>query len=42
VLELGVTGSADMGKVMGAAKAKFTGKADMALVSSAVKAALSS
>jgi uncharacterized protein YqeY len=41
VLELGANGSADMGKVMGAAKTKFTGKADMALVSSAVKATLS-
>ncbi|KQM79781.1 GatB/YqeY domain-containing protein [Xylophilus sp. Leaf220] len=30
----------DMGKVMGAAKARLTGKADMAQVSAAVKAAL--
>ena len=32
--------AADMGKVMGAAKARLTGKADMAQVSAAVKAAL--
>ncbi|MDI9333358.1 MAG: GatB/YqeY domain-containing protein [Cytophagales bacterium] len=31
---------ADMGKVMGAAKAKLAGKADMGQVSSAIKAAL--
>ena len=39
--ELGraVTG-ADMGKVMGAAKAQFAGKADMGQVSAAIKAAL--
>ena len=41
VTEVGAKGAADMGKVMGAAKAKFTGKADMGLVSAAVKAALS-
>lgn len=33
-------GAADMGKVMGAAKARLAGKADMALVSAAVKQAL--
>jgi hypothetical protein len=33
---------ADMGKIMGAAKAQFTGKADMGLVSAAIKAALAS
>ena len=32
--------SADMGKIMGAAKAQFTGKADMGQVSAAIKAAL--
>ena len=31
---------ADMGKLMGAAKAQFTGKADMGQVSAAIKAAL--
>ncbi len=41
ITEVGANGAADMGKVMGAAKAKFTGKADMGLVSAAVKAALS-
>ena len=43
VAELGrpLTG-ADMGKVMGAAKAQFTGKADMGQVSAAIKAALAS
>ena len=45
VIELGETsgakiGPGDMGKVMGAAKAKLAGKADMGQVSSAVKAAL--
>ena len=40
VLELNASGSGDMGKVMGAAKAKLAGKADMGQVSSAVKAAL--
>ncbi len=34
--------TADMGKLMGAAKAQLAGKADMAQVSAAVKAALSS
>jgi uncharacterized protein len=39
--ELGrAVGPADMGKVMGAAKAQLAGKADMAQVSAAVKAAL--
>jgi len=39
--ELGrAAGPADMGKVMGAAKARLAGKADMAAVSAAVKAAL--
>jgi hypothetical protein len=41
VAELGASGAADMGKVMGAAKSRFTGKADMGLVSAAVKASLS-
>lgn len=40
VAELGASGPGDMGKVMGAAKARLAGKADMALVSAAVKAAL--
>ena len=45
VAELGAelgrqAGSADMGKVMGAAKAQLAGKADMSLVSAAVKKAL--
>ena len=40
VAELGASGPAQMGKVMGAAKARFTGQADMALVSAAVKRAL--
>lgn len=40
VAELGAGGPGDMGKVMGAAKARFAGKADMAQVSAAVKAAL--
>jgi len=40
VSELGAQGAADMGKVMGAAKSRFTGKADMGEVSKAVKAAL--
>ena len=40
VLELNASGSGDLGKVMGAAKAKLAGKADMGQVSSAVKAAL--
>ena len=39
--ELGrAVGPADMGKVMGAVKAKLAGKADMGQVSAAVKAAL--
>jgi uncharacterized protein YqeY len=41
VAETGASGPADMGKVMGAAKAQLAGKADMAAVSAAVKAALS-
>ncbi len=40
VAEVGAAGPGDMGKVMGAAKARFAGKADMAQVSAAVKAAL--
>jgi uncharacterized protein YqeY len=40
VAEVGAKGPADMGKVMGAAKAKLAGKADMGLVSAAVKAVL--
>jgi hypothetical protein len=40
VAETGATGPADMGKVMGAAKAQLAGKADMAMVSTAVKQAL--
>lgn len=40
VAELGASGPGDMGKVMGAAKARLAGKADMAAVSAAVKAAL--
>jgi uncharacterized protein YqeY len=42
VTELNASGPGDMGKVMGAAKAKLAGKADMGQVSSAVKAALAS
>ena len=38
--ELGASGPGDMGKVMGAAKARLAGKADMGLVSAAVKQAL--
>ncbi|MFZ2989071.1 GatB/YqeY domain-containing protein [Ideonella sp.] len=38
--ELGATGPADMGKMMGAVKAQLAGKADMALVSAAVKQVL--
>jgi uncharacterized protein YqeY len=40
VQELGASGPSDMGKVMGAAKARLAGKADMGLVSAAVKQAL--
>ncbi|MET0383820.1 MAG: GatB/YqeY domain-containing protein [Burkholderiaceae bacterium] len=40
VAELGADGPGDMGKVMGAAKARLAGNADMGLVSAAVKAAL--
>jgi uncharacterized protein len=41
IADLGASGPADMGKVMGAVKMRLAGKADMALVSSAVKQALS-
>ena len=41
VAGLGATGPGDMGKVMGAVKAKLAGKADMGQVSAAVKQALS-
>jgi uncharacterized protein len=40
VASLGAKGPGDMGKVMGAVKAKLAGKADMGQVSAAVKAAL--
>ncbi len=40
VVELGASGPGDMGKVMGAVKAKLAGKADMGQVSAAVKTAL--
>lgn len=40
VTELGAAGPGDMGKVMGAVKARLAGKADMGQVSAAVKAAL--
>ncbi len=40
VVALGASGPGDMGKVMGAAKAKLAGKAEMGQVSAAVKAAL--
>ena len=40
VAELGAKGPGDMGKVMGAAKARLAGKAEMSQVSAAVKAAL--
>jgi uncharacterized protein len=40
VAQTGAAGPADMGKVMGAAKAQLAGKADMAVVSAAVKQAL--
>lgn len=39
--ELGASGPGAMGKVMGAAKARFAGKADMSQLSAAVKNALS-
>ncbi len=39
VAELGAKGPGDMGKVMGAVKARLAGKADMGQVSAAVKAA---
>ena len=42
VVAVGATGPQDMGKVMGAVKAKLAGKADMSKVSGLVKAALSS
>ena len=41
VAALGASGPGDMGKVMGAVKAKLAGQADMGQVSAAVKAALS-
>jgi len=40
VAQVGASGPGDMGKVMGAVKARLAGKADMGLVSAAVKAAL--
>lgn len=40
VAELGASGPGDMGKVMGAVKAKLAGQADMGLVSAAVKRTL--
>ncbi len=40
VAEVGAKGPGDMGKVMGAVKARLAGKADMGLVSAAVKQAL--
>ncbi len=40
VAQLGAKGPGDMGKVMGAAKARLAGKADMSQVSAEVKAAL--
>ena len=40
VAETGAKSAADMGKVMAAAKARFTGRAEMGAVSAAVKAAL--
>ena len=40
VAELGAKGAPDMGRVMGAARQRFTGQADMGLVSAAVKRAL--
>jgi len=41
VAELGAAGPGDMGKVMGAVKARLAGKADMGKVSSLVKTRLS-
>ncbi|MCM5680283.1 GatB/YqeY domain-containing protein [Schlegelella sp. S2-27] len=41
VAETGAAGPGDMGKVMGAAKARLAGKAEMGQVSAAVKQALS-
>ena len=40
VAEIGATGPGDMGKVMGAVKAKLAGKAEMGTVSAAVNTAL--
>jgi hypothetical protein len=40
VAELGASGPGNMGKVMGAVKARLAGKADMGIVSAAVKKAL--
>jgi uncharacterized protein YqeY len=40
IAEIGATGPGDMGKVMGAVKAKLAGKAEMGTVSAAVKTAL--
>jgi uncharacterized protein YqeY len=40
VAELGAAGPGDMGKVMGAAKARLAGRAEMGQVSAAVKLAL--
>jgi len=40
VAELGASGPGDMGKVMGAVKARLAGKADMSMASAAVKQAL--
>lgn len=40
VADLGAAGPGDMGRVMGAVKARLAGKADMGAVSAAVKAAL--
>jgi uncharacterized protein YqeY len=40
VAEVGASGPGDMGKVMGAVKARLAGKADMSQVSAAVKQAL--
>jgi len=42
VADIGATGPQDMGKVMGAAKAKLTGRADMSQVSGLVKQVLGS